>query len=103
MCSNKIDCLPVIKYWIKLFYSVFLVLSVCSVGVFAMKDEASNSVYLGEMVIIFWVLFAVLLLVGTGLSLSFLLGEGDEGQQGSNVSSDDSQPPSIYGRSGYRH
>ncbi|SEB04813.1 hypothetical protein SAMN05660964_03283 [Thiothrix caldifontis] len=82
-----------LKVWIRYFYSVFLLLTVCSVLAFAL-----NALKTLEMMIalqwIFWILATMLVLIGAKMGLCIM---------GSAADDDDAAPTAstIYGKSGY--
>lgn len=103
MCSEKAKCSSFVNLLIRSFYVVFFALTVFSANIFALNGKATTNVYFDEMVAAFWILFAVLLLIGAGLSLSFLLGMGNGKRQKTPYPNNSIQSPHVYGQAGYHN
>lgn len=99
MCERAVDCERGIERSISLFYLTFLVMGVCSVATFAVRDGVEIGIDMGILRGFFWLLFAVLVLVGGRLVLYlFKIIQGREPGVPKGKAS-----PSIplYGRAGY--
>ncbi|MEZ5453178.1 MAG: hypothetical protein R3E93_10270 [Thiothrix sp.] len=90
---------PTLTRWNKRFQVFFLVLTLCSVGVFAADSLGLLDGYRPVMQLVFWVLFAGLVMLGAGLALYALL---DEPESAAMQGDDTAAEPAIqYGKAGY--
>jgi hypothetical protein len=94
-CNRTGNCLPAMKFWIKLFYLIFTLLGICSVAAFAVRELADGGAYMDGLRVVFWGLAITLLLVGAGMSLC-IVGGGDDGEDQDNPADD-----SPWGKAGY--
>ncbi|QLQ33001.1 MAG: hypothetical protein HZT40_16965 [Candidatus Thiothrix singaporensis] len=79
--------------------SVFLVLTLCCIGVFATHDLGLLDVYRPTIQLAFWWLFAGLAMLGVGLALYTLL---DEPETAATKAVDPASDVSTqYGKAGY--
>jgi uncharacterized membrane protein len=94
-CNRTGNCLPAMKFWIKLFYLIFTLLGICSVAAFAVRELAEGDVYMEGLRVVFWVLAITLLLIGAGMSLCIVGGDDDGEEQ------DKPAGKSPWGKAGY--